>query len=56
MAVHGLEVAARRRLHRQQRNDLEQMVLHHVAQAARAFIERTAALNAKLFRQRDLHA
>ncbi len=56
VAVHGLEVAARRRLHRQQRDDLEQVVLHHVAQAARAFVERAAALDAELLGQRDLHA
>ena len=56
VAVHGLEVAARRWLHRQQRDDLEQVALHHVTQTARAFVEGTTATDAELLGQRDLHA
>ena len=55
-AVHGGQAAVRRRLHREQRDDLEQVVLHHVAQTAGALIKRTAALHAELLGQRDLHA
>ena len=56
LAVHRLEAAAGRRLHRQQGDDLEQVVLHHVAQAARAFVERAPALDAEGLGQGDLHA
>ncbi len=48
VAVHGLDVSAGRWLHGQQRDDLEQVVLHHVTQAARALKEGTAALDADL--------
>ncbi len=36
--------------------DLQQMVLHDVAQRARAIVKIAATLDAKLFRHRDLHA
>ena len=56
LGVHCRKSAARRRLHRQQRDNLKQVVLHHVAQAASTFVERTAALHPEVLRQRDLHA
>ncbi|OIQ67084.1 hypothetical protein GALL_513420 [mine drainage metagenome] len=56
MAVHGLKVAAGGGFHRQQCNDLEQVVLHDIAQAAGAFIEGATTLDAEPLGQRDLHA
>ena len=46
---------ARRRLHCGQANQLQQMVLHHVAQRADAIIEINTATNAELLGNRDLH-
>jgi len=43
-----------RRLHRDDREQLQQMVLDHVAQCAGLIVERSAATDAKLFRDRDL--
>ena len=43
-------------LHRQHRDDLEHVVLDHVADRAGLFIEGATALHAELFRHRDLHA
>src|SRR5207302_5756772 len=45
-----------RRLHRQVAQDLEEMVLDHVADGARLVIERASALNPELFGHGDLHA
>src|SRR6185369_6300534 len=48
--------AKRRRLHRQQRHDLKQVILNHVAQTTRALVKRTAAFDPEGFRQSNLHA
>jgi hypothetical protein len=44
------------RLHRKQRDDLEQVVLDDVAQATCGFVEATALADAEVFGQRHLHA
>ena len=44
----------RRRLHRDQRQQLEQMVRHHVAQRAGRVVEAAAMADAELFVDRDL--
>src|SRR5213083_1328277 len=49
-------ICSDRRLHGQIAQDLEQMVLDHVADGARLVIERAAALNPELFGHGDLHA
>ena len=46
---------ARGRIHREQRNHLQQMVLHHVADGADLLVEGAAALHAELFGHGDLH-
>ena len=48
--------AADRRLHRQQQQDVEQMVLDHVADAADLVIEAAAAFDAEILGHGDLHA
>ena len=45
-----------RRFHGQQRNNLEQVILNDVAQAAGAFVKRAAPFHAEILGQRDLHA
>ena len=47
---------AGRRLHRQQRDDLEHVVLDHVADRAGLVVERAAALDAEALGHRDLDA
>ena len=54
--LHGSETLVRGRLHRQQRHDLEQMVLDDVAQAAGRLVKAAALFNAEVLRHRDLHA
>ena len=49
LAALGVGGKARWWFHRQQRDHLEEMILHHIAQAA-------SPPNAELLRQRDLHA
>src|SRR2546422_5160155 len=49
-------IGSDRRLHGQIAQDLEQMVLDHVADGARLVIERASALNPELFGHGDLHA
>ena len=44
-----------RRLHRQQRHDLQQVVLEHVADRPDGVVERAAALDADRLGHRDLH-
>src|SRR5439155_11926417 len=44
-----------RRLHRSQRQQLKQMVSHHIAQGARLFIERRAVFDSHRFSSGDLH-
>jgi hypothetical protein len=43
-----------RRLHRDERQDLEQVVLHHVAQGSNRVVEAAAVLDAEVLRHRDL--
>jgi hypothetical protein len=45
-----------RRVHRDQRQHLQQVVLDHVAQRADGVVERSAALDAEVLGHRDLHA
>ena len=47
-------VPARRRLHRSQREHLQQVVLHDVADRPDAVVERAAALDAEVLGERDL--
>jgi hypothetical protein len=54
--MHRREAPVRRRLHGQRRDDLEQVVLDHVAQRAGALGESTALADAEAFGERDLHA
>ena len=54
-AVDGRETLEGRRLHRQQGDDLEQMILDHVTQATGAFIEAAALADPECFGQRHLH-
>jgi hypothetical protein len=49
-------VAAGGRLHGKQRDDLEQVVLDHVAQAAGALVEGAPAIDAEILRERHLDA
>ena len=56
LAVHRAKASVGRRLHGQQRDDLEKMVLDHVAQTAGGFVKRAAALHAEILGQSDLHA
>ncbi len=49
-------VGARRRLHRQVAQQLEQVVLHHVADRAGVVVEGAAALHAEVLGHGDLHA
>src|SRR6185312_9022040 len=56
LALHGAEALIGGRLHREQRDDLEQVVLHHVPQAASGLVEGTAPLHPELLGQGDLDA
>ena len=56
LAVHGGEAPVGGRLHRQQGDDLEQVVLDHVAQRAGALVEAAARADAEVLGERDLHA
>ncbi len=56
LVVHEAIVAAGGRLHGEQRDDLEQVVLDYVAQAAGALVKGTAAVDAEILRQRHLDA
>ena len=44
------------RLHREQRHDLQKMILHDVADGADLFVEPAASLDADLFGHGHLHA
>src|SRR5215471_2049044 len=52
----GFTIGSNRRLHRQVNQDLEQMVLNHVADGAGLIIERSPALNPEILRHGDLYA
>ena len=56
LVMHEAIVAARGRLHGEQRDDLDQAVLDDVAQAAGALVEGAAAVDAEILRQRHLDA
>ena len=43
------------RLHREKGDDLEKVVLHHIAEGADVVVEPTASFDAKRFGHRDLH-
>jgi len=48
LTVYGSKAPRGRRLHGEQRDDLEEVVLHHVAQTAGSFIKRSAAPHAEI--------
>ena len=54
--MHGSKAPTGRRLHGQQRDDLEEVVLDHVAQTAGGFVKRAAALHAEILGEGDLDA
>ena len=56
LVAQGVRVGRDRRLHGQQADHLQEMVLHDVAQAADAVVERAATLDAERLRHRHLHA
>ncbi len=56
LVTHRVGIHRVRRLHRDDRQQLQQVVLHHVAQRARIVVEIAARLDAELFRDRDLDA
>lgn len=49
LGAHGVGREAGRRLHRNERQKLEQVVLHHVAQRAGCFVELAAVLDTDCF-------
>ena len=51
-----VRIERHRRLHRDDAQQLQQVVLHHVAQRAGLVVETRAAAHADRFRDRDLHA
>jgi hypothetical protein len=53
--THRVGLKRNRRLHGCQRDQLQQMIRHHVAQGPRLFVIAAALLDADLFRGRDLH-
>ena len=56
LGVHRLRILAGRRVHREQRNDLQQVVLDDVAHGADFLVEAAASLHAEALGHRDLHA
>src|SRR6185437_10790905 len=56
LVLDRLGIRGQRRFHRQVCHDLEQMILHHVADRAVGVIKSAAALYAKTLGHRDLHA
>jgi hypothetical protein len=54
LAMHRPKALIGRRLHREQRDNLEQMVLDHVSEAAGSLIERASVLHTEILRQRGL--
>jgi hypothetical protein len=55
LVPHGLAVDVRRRLHRHEAEQLEQMVLHHVAECPGHVVVVGAALHSERLSHRDLH-
>ena len=56
LGTHRIRIAADRRVHCQQCDHLQQMVLHHVADRANLLVEAAASLDAKILRHCDLDA
>ena len=56
LGVHGSKVPIGRRLHGKQRDDLEEVVLNHVAQTAGGFVKRAAVPHAEILGQGYLDA
>ncbi len=56
LVAHGVGVEGHRRLHRDEAQELEHVVLHHVAQRARLLVIRPARLHADRLAHRDRHA
>ena len=56
LVANRLGVGADRRLHREEADDLQQVVLHDVADRARLLVELAAARDAEALGHRDLHA
>ncbi len=54
LVAHGIGLEGERRLHRDEREQLQHVVLHHVAQGARPLVVRATALDADLLGHRDL--
>src|ERR1700684_3089029 len=54
LVAEGFGVEPGRRLHRENRKDLEQVILDYVADGAGLLIERAPALDSKVLRHRDL--
>ena len=55
LVAHCIRVAARRRLHGHDAQQLKQVVLNHIAHGAGLVVEIAAAFHPKLFRNGDLH-
>ena len=55
LALLSCRVTACRRLHRRGRDDLHEMVHHHVAKCADWVVEVATILHAEVFRHGDLH-
>jgi hypothetical protein len=55
LVAHRIRVIRHRRFHRHDAQQLQQVILHHVAQRAGLVIERAASLDAELLGHRDLH-
>ena len=55
LVAEALRARVDRRIHREQRHHLQQVVLHHVAQRADLLVELAAAFDAERLGHRDLH-
>src|SRR6266571_4094129 len=55
LVAHGIRIAGRRRLHREDADELQQVTLYHVAQRARLIVELAAPFDAQLLGDRNLH-
>src|SRR5262249_10030947 len=56
LLVHRSKTAIRWRLHREQRDDLKQVILNDIAQASCGLVKGASPLYAEVLRERDLHA
>jgi len=54
--VHGAKISVGRRLHGKQRNDLEEVVLDHVAQTTGGFVKRSAVPDTEILGKSYLNA